>query len=305
MIQPHPSASAEEFRLQVDACLRSDGAFTTEQIDGGAHGRHLTDLVGAGVLVRLWQGAYTTPAGATSIETRLRAADLTLGFPAAACLETAAALWGFDLSADQRLHVLAPGQAPTRRSGLVLHRDRFLAPLQTVHGRLLTHPAETAVGLAARLRGGPKSLAVLDNALRSGATARGDLADIADTLGLNHIRKVRELIQVADPAAESPGESWTRWAVLTADLPDPVLQHWVSIGSRRFRLDLAWPDLKIACEYDGVEFHTGTRLAADRERLNALKSAGWTIIHVTAQMIFTPLARQNFLAHLHTLLRTS
>lgn len=305
MIQPRPGASSSAFRQQVEARLRNDGVFITPQVDSGTHGRQLTDLAGSGQLVRLWQGAYTTPDEAHSIEMRLRAADLTLGFPAAACLETAAALWGFDISGDQRLHVLAPGQAPTRRAGLVLHRDRFLAPLQTLHGRLLTHPAETAVGLAARLRGGPKSLAVLDRALRSGATARDDLVDIADTLGLNHIRKIRALISVADPAAESPGESWTRWAVLHAELAAPVLQYWVTIGSRRYRLDLAWPAQKVACEYDGVEFHTGARLAADRERLNDLKSAGWIIIHVTAPLIFDPVRRDTFLRHLQALLHTS
>jgi very-short-patch-repair endonuclease len=48
------------------------------------------------------------------------------------------------------------------------------------------------------------------------------------------------------------------------------------------RLDLAYEHLRIAIEYDGVEFHTSEEdQAADRRRREALRRAGWIVIVVT------------------------
>jgi very-short-patch-repair endonuclease len=49
------------------------------------------------------------------------------------------------------------------------------------------------------------------------------------------------------------------------------------------RVDLAWPELRIALEYEGAH-HAGSReqLAHDRARLNALTTAGWTVLNVAA-----------------------
>ncbi len=55
-----------------------------------------------------------------------------------------------------------------------------------------------------------------------------------------------------------------------------------SVRVGRFRLDFAWPSLRVACECDGFEHH-GARLAwrRDRRRLAAIEGAGWRILHVT------------------------
>ena len=56
-------------------------------------------------------------------------------------------------------------------------------------------------------------------------------------------------------------------------------------AEKRFvaRVDLAWPELKIAIEYDGV-WHAGSQgqIDHDRKRLNRLVLSGWIVIHVTA-----------------------
>jgi very-short-patch-repair endonuclease len=58
-------------------------------------------------------------------------------------------------------------------------------------------------------------------------------------------------------------------------------------NERWFRLDLAWPRIKVALEYDGVEFHTGRALTNDRARHNALAAQGWTVLSVTAPMLWS------------------
>jgi very-short-patch-repair endonuclease len=49
------------------------------------------------------------------------------------------------------------------------------------------------------------------------------------------------------------------------------------------RVDLAWPELKVAVEYDG-HWHGGSvgQIHADRRRLSGLVALGWRVIPVTS-----------------------
>jgi hypothetical protein len=170
---------------------------------------------------------------------------------------------------------------------LVLHRQELHRPLIRLGGRDVLDPVETAVTVACVTGSAPHRLAVLDAAVRAGCCV-GELSALAASMRVNGVVQVRQLAGWADGAAESPGESWLRWVILDAGLPPPTLQHWVRIGpGRHARLDLAWPGRHVACEYDGVAFHTGDRLFQDRARMNALARLGWTVIHVTAAMVFS------------------
>ena len=64
-----------------------------------------------------------------------------------------------------------------------------------------------------------------------------------------------------------------------------------------YRLDLAWPLLKLGLEYDGVQFHTGAALTRDRGT-NALTAEGWTILNVTAPMLWS--GRERLIAQIAT-----
>lgn len=46
------------------------------------------------------------------------------------------------------------------------------------------------------------------------------------------------------------------------------------------RLDLAWPDAKVALEYDGRRFHGPRRIEHDEGRQARLESLGWSVEHV-------------------------
>ncbi len=152
----------------------------------------------------------------------------------------------------------------------------------------MTDPAETAVRIAALTRSAPHALAGLDAALRSHYTSAPTLTEAAEQLHIDRIASVRALVRLADGRAESPGESWLRWVCHDAGLPPPEPQFWVkSTNGAWFRVDLAWPELKLGLEYDGVEFHTGSALTSDRARGNALRRQGWSIVSVTAPMLFS------------------
>lgn len=67
-------------------------------------------------------------------------------------------------------------------------------------------------------------------------------------------------------------------------LPMPVLQHEVHLGGRTYRLDLAYPDLKIAIECDGRIHAEGIRFDTDRMRQNLLVIDGWLVLRITWPM---------------------
>ena len=139
-------------------------------------------------------------------------------------------------------------------AGLLPHEDLELA-LESAIRQGLTRPRL----LAARLRS-------LGGKGRSGS---GALQAILDVRG-------------EDPALESKLEARFSRLLLKAGFPRPERQHWVSLGARRYRLDFAWPDRRVAVECDGFSAHGG-RLSfiADRRRLADLASHGWTVIPVT------------------------
>ncbi len=69
-----------------------------------------------------------------------------------------------------------------------------------------------------------------------------------------------------------------RALVRQAGLPQPVSQHVIG----RYRLDFAWPELRVAVETDGWATH-GRRQAFedDRARDAFLLAAGWRVLRVT------------------------
>lgn len=270
------------------------GALLGTQLTPVVGRRQLLGLTHYGVLNKLWRNAYAVPVTdpgpdrRSDVRTRLSAAELSLRRPVTACLHSAAELYGSDIRGDRRTHVLAAVDSPSRLDGLVLHRPHLVRTNGVVDGRSVTDLAETTVRIAALERNPAKALAVLDAALHRTCVDRPRLTAVAGELPIRGIRQVRELISLADARSESPGESWLRWVCLESGLPRPTPQIWVTTAQgRRYRIDLGWPDLRVGCEYDGLQFHTGEALFDDRERNNELQRAGWLMLGVTSRMIWT------------------
>lgn len=256
------------------------GVATSGQILQHITRRQFEFAVNTGVLERMWQGIYC--AGKPTDDLRLRGLDLATGRRIAVCLGTAAAFHGFDTEAARDLHVLnPPGCALRDADGLVVHR-RDGAPLVVVDGRRATSPAWTAIEVARSLRRG-RSLATLDAALRSGTCSRPDLWRAAlEQKGRRGIVAVRNLLPLADARAESPMESEARLAMLDGGLPVPELQYEIVDGNGELRrLDFAWPEFKVAAEYDGMDWHgESNQMLRDRRRYNALSDIDWTVIPI-------------------------
>jgi len=256
------------------------GVATTGQILARTTRRQFDAAVNRGVLERMWQGIYCL--GEPTDELRLRGLDLSCGKSVPVCLGTAAAIYGFDTEDTIDLHVLNPPGGQLRSAdGLVVHR-RDGVPLMMVDRRLITPAAWTAVEVA-RAQRRPRGLATLDAALRSGTCNRAELWRAAvEQSRRRGIVAVRELIPLADALAESPMESEARLAMIDGGLPIPKLQYEILDGNReRRRVDFAWPQYRIAVEYDGLDWHSEPdAMKRDRRRRAALEAVGWIVIAI-------------------------
>jgi len=221
---------------------------------------------------------------------RARAAGAVLLPHAVVSGVSAAVLWGLDDFAgpsDDVEVTVAPSAPRSLAPGVVVRRrvlaDDVVRPLQGVRA---TGPATTALDLAARL---PldDGIVLLDRFVASKlATLTTLRLDAADLTGRG-CRQARRAVALADGLAGSPQETRLRLLLSRSPLPTPVAQHVVRHrGSFVARLDFAWPERRVALEYEGA-WHT-TRLAQDRRRIEALQAAGWRVLFVTAADLRSP-----------------
>lgn len=109
--------------------------------------------------------------------------------------------------------------------------------------------------------------------------------------GARGIPRLRRAIAAAREGSESPMESESRLLVVDAGFPDPRLNIDVHDEQGRFvaRLDMAWPNLRIALEYDGDHHRTdAAQHAHDTVRIERLHLLGWIVIRVTKEHMRDP-----------------
>ncbi|MET3804812.1 hypothetical protein ABIB25_001808 [Nakamurella sp. UYEF19] len=271
----------------VALAIEQRGALLAVQIAEVLGAKQIRRLTGDDTVTKLWHSAYALPHHAAAAACRVEAAGLSLDRPVVACLQTAAELYGFDLETDPRTHILADHDWSNATAGIVQHRYRPVRDHQLLDGQKVADIAETAVRMACRESDPARVLAVLDRSLFRTVLDQADLARVADDLRIRGISLTRELIGLADGRAESPGESWLRWVCHEAGFPPATPQIWITDDyGRRCRIDLGWEKLRVGCEYDGVEFHTGGALTRDRSRYNTLGRQQWLMHGVTHSMIW-------------------
>lgn len=149
----------------------------------------------------------------------------------------------------------------------------------------LTTPARTAVDLACKF---PEDTAVaaIDALARAAHLKVADIEQAAERhTGRKGIRQARATIALVDPGAESPQETWLRLLVIRAGYPRPQTQYPVynEYGALIGDVDLAWPELKIALEYEGRHHTDPEQLRKDIQRVDAMVETGWIVIRVTSR----------------------
>jgi very-short-patch-repair endonuclease len=104
--------------------------------------------------------------------------------------------------------------------------------------------------------------------------------------GWRGVRLVQEVADLTDAGAQSAPESRLRLTLIFGGLPRPVTQFVVRdrIGNFIARVDLAYPELRIAIEYDGEDHRD--RWADDIVRQNRIIGAGWTLMRYAKGDLF-------------------
>lgn len=114
---------------------------------------------------------------------------------------------------------------------------------------------------------------------------------------------VRAALAAVRERVESPKETETRLAIVADGLAEPQVQHEVWDGFRLIaRTDLAYPDLKIAIEYEGDGHRTDKeQWRIDIARQRELEGQGWLVIRLTQADLDRPAA---FLARIRAAIIT-
>ncbi len=94
---------------------------------------------------------------------------------------------------------------------------------------------------------------------------------------------IREALGRAREKVESPKETETRLMIVDHGLPEPVVQHEEYDGSRLVaRVDLAYPQWRIAIEYEGDGHRVDQeQWRRDIRRQRDLEDRGWIVIRLT------------------------
>ncbi|WP_130506413.1 hypothetical protein [Microterricola gilva] len=216
------------------------------------------------------------------------------------CAQTAAALLGLplprSLRADTRLHVGALGGQGPRRAGVIGHRLPIDTPCaDSVGGFTVTDAASTWCQLAAALSREELTAAgdfILSGIRRPGGGRSDALAQLEELRaavsrhgagrGATALRWALEHVRVG---VDSPQETRLRLALVAHGFAEPVIGFPVAVdhGTLTLHPDLAWPDLRLAIEYEGDEHRESKRrFRADIRRREKFEAAGWRVIRVTA-----------------------
>jgi hypothetical protein len=192
---------------------------------------------------------------------------------------SAAAFWEVELAGpDEPVELtVPPGRHPVRVAGLTVRRSR-LAPdhVRRRYGALITTPAATAVRLAGLLQLDDVVVA-MDQLVAARVVDLASIRAAAASARGSGSRRARAAAHLADGLAASPPETRLRLLISRSGLPDPVAQFDVRDGRRVVaRVDFAWPERRVALEYDGLwhaEDASSPRIGNDSTA--SVKPDGW------------------------------
>ncbi len=272
------------------------GAVSRSEADKVLGRRLVLEGLATGVLSQPWRGVVIHAADALKLTTRAQAALLVVGQPATLSGATSLALHGISAADDTRIHVTVPHSRRIKsKPGLTVHQADFRPSDVVELDGLTTFSLDLA--LADFLCRGDKrtALAALDEAMRGLApdhvrVLRENVRDrIADRRDQRGIHRALLLLDMATGKAESPPESILRLIVVEAGFPMPEVQYEITTieGRKLYVLDMAWPSLRIALEYDGFASHEKRR-DHDAERDARMAGRGWVTIRASAADLRDP-----------------
>jgi hypothetical protein len=280
----------EHDRALAAVAARQHGVVSLDQaVAAGVPPQMIRRQVRGGRWRRLHRGVYAVAGAPASPRQPVVAACLAAGEGAVASHATAAQVWELLVPAGDAVDVLTHPGRRVRLAGVRHHRSAHL-PVDDLGWRRdvpVTSVARTLVDCAPQLPG-PRLGAAVDDALRRDVLRFDRLVACVERLEPSRGRLLQPLRDViAHRRGRGPGgsagEAWVLDTIVGAGLPEPVQQHPIVVGGRRRFVDLAYPERRIAIEFDGFDVHQRmrSRFVDDRVRQNDLVLAQWTVLRFT------------------------
>lgn len=240
---------------------------------------------------------------AREIDRRISAYAAVMPPHAFICGPTAAHVWEIPLPAriDDTLHVgvWRPRTAP-RRPGVEGHQytPGFVRVVDHDGIRVIDPPSAWA-SLGGLLHE-DELVAAADRVVRTPRYPGGfkridetplgtleDLRSVTERKGRLGAPRLRRALELVRDGSSSPPETQIRLILRDANLPEPVLDFDVYDRFGRFLgcSELAYPELKIAIEYESDGHLTRKQLQRDIDKYQAYAEAGWDVIRLTSQHV--------------------
>ncbi|MBY6062011.1 hypothetical protein [Microbacterium esteraromaticum] len=220
------------------------------------------------------------------------------------CGPTAAFIWGIPLPprewSDLHIGVPRPQRSP-RRPGVAGHQHSAgYVRTRLVEGVPVTDPASTWATLGGLL-GVDDLVVAADHVLHiprmpgrfrrldeTALATRPELELLADRKGRPGAPRLRQALELARTGSASPPETRVRLLMHDAGLPEPVLDHDVYDDRGRFLgcSELAYPELRVAIEYEGDGHLTPAQLRRDVDKYQSYAEAGWMTVRLTSEHVF-------------------
>jgi very-short-patch-repair endonuclease len=196
----------------------------------------------------------------------------------AAASGLAAAWWhGVTTYAPDVVEVTVPRDSHGRchDGSRVRRRDLVGTDLVERRGLRLTAIELTVIEAAVRRGGGPK---LMDSALQRHVDLRSLWAAHLRNTGRHGSPAARVMLHAAEDGARSAAERLLIRLLKEADITGWTANHPVA----GYRVDVGFPDLKLALETDGLAFHSDSDdFHNDRKRQNAVILSGWLVLRFT------------------------
>jgi len=253
----------------------------------------LAAMARTGIVRRVLRGVYADARLPDSLE--LRAAALARVVPdgAVVCRGTAAWFYAVDVLPPGS-HLVTPpvelvvpeGNVVPQRAGSLSYSAQIASrDIEVVHGIAVVSPLRTTCDLA-RYRPRPDAVAAVDAMTHSGIVKLNEvIEELSRWRGERNIARAHEVVSLAEPKTESPGESRLRLRVVDAGFPRPEAQlEFFEDGVLVYRLDLGLRELKRGIEYDGEQHEAQS--AYDEARREWFRRRGWEILSAGQGEVF-------------------
>jgi very-short-patch-repair endonuclease len=276
-----------EADIQLASAAREHhGVFTyADALSAGLTVRQ-TNLRSRGAWVRVHEGVFRMPGAVPTWQGDLRAACLAAGNPSGVTHRSAAAVFELPGRRKDLVEITCRRWKRTITPGLIVHESTRFGDVDIIEvdGIPVSRPERAILELAG-LKPYPNYVEAVIHAAR-----RKRLITYESTLatfnrlarrGVPGVKAMRIALERWNPenrASESEMETLLVQVLREGGLPDPVLQYEVTDERGEFvgRVDAAFPQWRVAIEYDSTQEHSDEfQIARDARRRNDIIAAGF------------------------------